>query len=242
MRKRLLSMVGSLVLAAGLTAAPASAASYSWVENNGVNSTLTTEVYSTSGNTATLAYTGQTITNTGAPVGDAGMYMGWVWAATSAASAQSDWSGYTPMPWDNVRQAFYNADFGGTGSDVSMQVQSNRPVTFLSLATVGDPTGTGPGWTGTPWSYALNAPAVTTNASMGVPFIDFGPMATNEVKTYDISFVFTFSDAAGVRAFNDFYVGAQGVSAVPLPAAAWSGLALLGVLGVKKVVGKTPVG
>lgn len=225
-----------LVLTAVLTmmaASVASADSYAWRENNNLASTLDSNwSYSTSGNTGTLSWTNQTFTNLGAPVGDAGMYLGWAWAATTTAAHETDWSGYTPLTWDNTRQAFYNSDFGGTGSDVSLQVQSNLPITYLSLATVGDSTGTNPGWTGTPWSYATNAPPVTTNAAMNVPFIDFGAMATNQVKTYDFDLVFTFSSAAGLNAFDDAYIGGQGINAVPVPASVWSGLALLGGLGL----------
>lgn len=237
-KKVFLSIVGA-VFAAGLSIAPAMGASYSWVENNDLASTLDNNwVYSTSGNTATIEYTGQAITNNGAPIAHAGMYLGWAWGATIAASHEADWSGYTPLTWDDATQAFYNADFGGTGSDISLKIESNLPVTFLPLSTVGDPTGTGPGWTGVPYSYATNAPYVTTNATMSVPFIDFGTMGTGEVKNYNIKFVFTFANAAAAQQLNDFYVSGQGVSAVPLPASVWGGMLLIGLIAARKAMPK----
>jgi hypothetical protein len=234
MMKRFLPSLFGAALAVGLSAGSVRAASYAWVENNDLASTLTTYVYSTSGNTATVEFTGQTITNNGAPIAHAGMYLGWAWGATVDASHAADWSGYTPLTWDNAKGAFYNADFGGIGSDISLTILSSQLSAPLSLATVGDPTGTGPGWTGTPYSYATGAPNVTTSASMNVPFLDFGPMGTNEIKTYDITFIFTFANAAAAQQLNDFYVSGQGVSAVPLPASAWGGVVLLTILAVAR--------
>lgn len=235
--KKLLAVFAPLLVS--VVALPALADSFSWVENNALQSTLNSSVTVTSssgGDVVTYTYTHQSFTNAGPAVSDAGMYLGWVWAGSKATNNDADWSQYTPMPWDNGTQSFSNANFTAASGPISMTVSATPSLNFLALSTVGDPTGTGPGWTGTPYSYAPGAPVITTDASMNVPFLDFGPMSTNETKFYDISF--TFSGADLERQLNDFYVGGQGVGATPLPPVAWGGLMLLGTLGARKTLGR----
>jgi hypothetical protein len=237
MNKRyLLALAGALLVTGFSTGAKA--ASYAWSEDNDLASTLGgTAGYSVSGNVATVSYTNQTFTNNGSAQSDVGMYFGWNWIGKLAVTNDADYSGYESLNWNDGLQAFYEANFAGTGSSVAMTITASVPESDLPLSTVGNSTLTGPGWTGTPYSFD-GAPAITTNSSMSVPFFDFGAMSAGEVKTYDINFVFTFSDSAGLDQFGDFYVSAQGVSAVPVPASVWGGAGLLGLLAAWKGLSK----
>jgi len=199
----------------------ASNATIVWQQNDALQSTLDNNYnYSSDASTRTgvVSFTNQTATNSGASAGHFGMYLGWAWSYDSAGNE-------TPLLWDNSSEAF-------VGGPVSLAV--SRPGFGAQSLHLGDVVGDT--WIGNPWPSADPDP-IATDASWDVPFFDFGNIAAGGSVNYDITLTFTFADDASFADWNrggDFYIGGQGVLAVPEPGSfALAGLALL-ALGLNR--------
>lgn len=223
MKKTLLYMA-----ALAITAMPPALAAQQWQQTDNVLSSLGatgSSTYSTSGLTATVAYTNQTVTNIGPTSQHMGMYLGWAWSYNAAGADN-------PLVWSNAANAF-------VGGPVSLTV--TRPAfanQYLLLSTVANDT-----WIGVPYGAGSDT-KITTQGSWNAPLFDFGMLAAGASTTYDLTLAFTFDNATD---FNDwdrggnFYISGQGVQTVtPEPATiAMVGFALVGIAGVVRNRRKT---
>ena len=208
------------VVAGALMVASLSAgASPIWAEDNALQSTLDSNWTYTSDavtRTGVVSFTNQVATNTGATGGHFGMYLGWAWSYNSDAFEN-------PLLWDNATQTF-------SGGGVSLAVA--RPGFGAQSLHLGDVVGDT--WVGNPWPAGDPMP-IATQSGWDVPLFDFGNIAAGASVNYDITLTFSFDDDTAFADWDrsgSFYLGGQGVRAVPEPGSfALAGLALLG-LGV----------
>lgn len=199
---RRLSGFATLLLALALPLG--AAASPLLQQSNDLQSWLTgTPGYSSDAGTlsAVVSYGNQTATNVGSTPGHLGMYLAWAWSYDSAGVD-------TPLLWSNALGAF-------VGNGVTMRVtRSGNPVPTRVLGSILDDT-----WIGVPWAPGAETP-IASQAAWEVPFFDFGLLQPGAAALYDIELHLSFDTLAAFAdwdAGGSFYIGGQGVRAIPEP-------------------------
>jgi hypothetical protein len=220
--KHVFQSLRGVLLAAGLAAAllpMAVNAAPVWQQSNDLTSTLDDNWTYTSDSatrTAVVSYTNQSATNTGSSTEHLGMYLGWAWSIDGTGAN-------TPLLWDNTTQAFVG---GLVSLNVTLPVVGTQSLLLSDI--VGD-TWVGNGWAPIGSGYT----PIATQGAWDVPFFDFGDIAAGDSVNYDITLTFTFATQTAFDDWNsagDFYIGGQGVAAIPEPGSfALAGLALLGL-------------
>lgn len=195
----LATLLLTLALPLGAVAAP------QLQESNDLQSWLTgTPGYSSDPGTlsAVVSYSNQSATNTGSTPGHLGMYLAWAWSYDSAGID-------TPLLWSNALGAF-------VGDGVTMRVtRAGNPLPTRVLGSILDDT-----WIGVPWAPGSETP-IASQAAWEVPFFDFGLLQPGAAALYDIELHLSFDTAAAFAdwdAGGSFYIGGQGVRALPEPA------------------------
>lgn len=199
---RRLSGFAALLLALALPLG--AAASPLLQESNDLQSWLSgTPAYSSDAGTLTavVSYGNQSASNVGATPGHLGMYLAWAWSYDAAGID-------TPLLWSNALGAF-------VGNGITMRVtRSGNPVPTRVLGSI-----LGDTWIGVPWAPGGETP-IASQATWEVPFFDFGLLQPGGSTSYDIELHFSFADAAAFAdwdAGGSFYLGGQGVRALPEP-------------------------
>lgn len=208
--KNALAIFGLGLAATCLQAAPV------WQQTDNLQSGLDNN-YSYSANagtrTAVTTFTGQTATNLGASTQRMGFYVAWNWVYDGSGAEIS-------LSWDNSTNTFFgDMPLGG---EVRMTVEHvGAPPAFLRIDDV-----LGDTWAGNPWPVGYTN-AITSDTNWVVPFFDLGEIGPGGSASYDLRVTMVFSGDDAFEDWNEFgsfYIGGQGVQAVPEPAS----LALLG--------------
>lgn len=173
--------------------------------------------------TAVVIHGAQVATNHDTQAQHMGFYVAWNWMYDGAGNEVA-------LSWDNTSQVYFgNMPLGGS---VQMTVEMVGSPGFLRLGDV-----VGDTWIGVPWPVGYPNP-ITTDADWVVPFFDLGQIAAGASVTYDMKITLAFDDQT---AFDDwdstgsYYIGGQGVQAVPEPGnVALAGLALLALAAAQR--------
>jgi len=218
--KRSIGLLALLCACGVATATP-----YDWLEYNAVQgSPLDNGTYTAGATSSTLEFDNAWIKNTGPTSQDIGFYFAWMWVTDTPTGTDAD---YIPLAWNNATQTFHTDNFSAPGHTLDVKVEfEGISSTFLPLSTVGNETGTGPGYA--PWGFSPTAPVIAPDSSWSVPFVDLGVLAPGDQKNFGLKFTQTFNHADDVNKFWGYeYWGQNVVPANPVPEPAT--MAILGI-------------